>query len=149
MNRDPLAIDLLFVLARMALANTPRPTAAATQALAIQTGLPEEDITAAMWAAQSIVANHQAGQSSLERDVEDPATYVIRPEASACVEVHDPERPGYGYSVSIHADTDGPGIEVWPLAPNQAPTDDDDEPLDRIDWAFDVVDDLIKENTDA
>lgn len=154
MNRnqtDPLAVDLLFALARMVLANTPRPTAAATQALATHTGLPEEDIRAALWAAQAIVANHQAGQSSLERDLEDPNTYRIRPEASVYIEVEDPQRPGYGYGVSIHADSDGPGIETWPYGPNETPQDPDrePEPLDRIDWAFDVVDALLTEEANA
>ena len=91
------------------------------------------------------------GQSSLERDLEDPNTYRIRPEASVYIEVEDPQRPGYGYGVSIHADSDGPGIETWPYGPNETPQDPDrePEPLDRIDWAFDVVDALLTEEANA
>lgn len=151
MSRHPPAVDLLFVLARMVLANTPRPTAAATKSLAIHTGLREADVTAAMWAAQAIVANQQAGTSTLERDLQDPNMFRIRPASSAYIQVEDPQRPGYGYGVSIHADHDGPGIETWPYGPNEIPQDPDrePEPLDRIDWAFDVLDDLLKEQANA
>lgn len=143
MSPAPASVDTLTALARIVLANHPQPDFGHVHVLSVSTGLSEAEVEAAIIAAQEIAANHQSGPSSLERHQADPATYIIRPETSACVEVHDPNRPGHGYAVSIHADTDGPGIEVWPLAPHQAPTDDNDEPLDRIDWAFDVLDELI------
>lgn len=132
--------DTLAALARIVLAHYPEALISKIKNLSLHTGLTEGQVSQALLAAQEIAGSHQGGPSSLERDPTDPATYVIRPETSAYVEVHDPARPGYGYSVSIHADSDGPGIEVWPLAPDQGPTADDEEPLERIDWAFDVVD---------
>lgn len=147
-NATPAGDDTLNALALIVYAHYPEALADKIQNLSLHTGLTQEQVTRAIHAAHAIAGSHQAGPSSLERDTADPATYVIRPEASACIEVHDPNRPGYGYSVSIHADHDGPGIEVWPLAPHQTPSDDD-EALDRIDWSFDVIDDLLQEKTHA
>jgi len=148
MNPDPLTIDLLTALARITLANTPQATPAAVHALAMHTGLSEPDVQQALEAAQVIAANHQAGESSLERDPQDPNTYRIRPEASAYIQVDDPNRPGYGYGISIHAESDGPAIETWPYSPNDTPPDPDREPqpLERSDWAFDTLDHFLTEN---
>jgi len=98
--------------------------------------------------AQIITANHQAGESSLERDLEDPTRYRIRPEAAAYVDVEDPERPGYGYSISIYAESDGPAFELWPYGPDEPNRDPDREaqPLERTDWSFDVVDHFLEDN---
>lgn len=148
MNRDPLAVDLLTALARITLASHPNVTPALTRQLADSTGLSVDEVQQAFVSAQVITANHQAGHSSLERDLEDPSHYRIRPEAAAYVDVEDPLRPGYGYSISIYAESDGPAFELWPYGPDEPKHDPDREaqPLERTDRSFDVVDHFLQDN---
>ena len=148
MNRDPLTVDLLTALARMTLASHPNVTPELMQQLADNTGLTLDEVQQAFVSAQIITANHQAGESSLERDREDPTRYRIRPEAAAYVDVEDPERPGYGYSISIYAESDGPAFELWPYGPDEPNRDPDREaqPLERTDWSFDIVDHFLEDN---
>lgn len=136
--------DTLAALARIVLAHYPEALVSHAQNLSLHTGLTEDQVSQALLAAQEIAGSHQSGPSSLERHQTDPATYIIRPETSAYVEVHDPNRPGHGYSVSIHADSDGPGIEVWPLTPNPNRIPDDEEPLDRLDWDFSILNTILE-----
>lgn len=133
--------DTLLTLARLTLANTKELTPDRLKQLTLATGLTPEEIRTATRTAELITSNKHNAHSTLERDPESPANYTIRPETSAFIHIPDPNRHGYGYTVSIHNDTEGPAIEIWPLTPHQL--EFDAEPLERTDWTFDTLDHIL------